>query len=362
MNNEFIEPWQKMMREWEKTQTSMNEQMMDNVRKWQSSFEKNTFDGDNSFYSNNPTLDIFQSFMQKIFEQNPLHNLQSSTNWQDILHAFPGSDALKSQMNEFIKGNTAVFNQFKQDMADTLPDDETKEYFLSTLEDISNPYSWLKFSNSNIEEGLKRFSEGPLFSGISDLDNRLAKAMDGWLDLGEKNNDYYEVLLKRWMIAYEVFIDAIGNMSEEEKKSISPKQLVELWSTIADKELMEMHRSEEFLQAQKNLIRANAEYRLQEQSVAEVICEAMHIPTRQEVDDLHKTVTELRRELRSLKKQTASQTTHSGDKKSTASVTSKKTSTPSSKSPQKKSVTAEKAPAKKKTANKKTTTKTTAKK
>ncbi|MGS2718716.1 poly(R)-hydroxyalkanoic acid synthase subunit PhaE [Eionea flava] len=321
MNNEFIEPWQKMMNEWEKTQTTMNQQMMSNMKKWQSSFE-NPLSNDNSFYSNNPTLDIFQSFMQKVFEHNPQYNLQSSSNWQDILNAFPGSDELKSQMNAFIKGNNAVFDQFKKDIIDTLPDDETKDYFMSTLDDISNPYSWLKFSNSNIEEGIKRFSEGPLFSGISDLDNRLAKAMDGWLELGEKNNDYYEVLLKSWMSAYEKFIDTLNTMSDDDKKSTSPKQLVELWSKIADEELMTMHRSEEFLQVQKKLIKANAEYRLQEQHVAEVICEAMHIPTRQEVDDLHKTVTELRRELRAVKSMMA--TASSKTTKPQTSTTTKK--------------------------------------
>jgi hypothetical protein len=299
MSNEFIEPWQKMMSEWEKTQTSMTKQVMENMQKWNSGSEKI----DNSFYSNNPTLDIFQSFMQKAFKHNPQYNLQSSDSWQDVLSAFPGSEDLMSQMNEMIKGNKIIFDKFKHDMADSLPDDATKDYFLSTLDEISNPHSWLKFSNSNVEEGLKRFSEGPLFSGVSDLDNRIAKAMDGWLDLGEKNNDYYEVQLKSWMRAYETFIEKLEELSDDEKKQISPKKLLELWSSIAEEELMVMHRSSDFLQTQKALIKSNAEYRLQEQSVAEVICEAMHIPTRQEVDDLHKTVTELRRELRSLKKQ-----------------------------------------------------------
>jgi class III poly(R)-hydroxyalkanoic acid synthase PhaE subunit len=327
MSNEFIEPWQKMMGEWEKTQTSMNKQMMENMQKWNSDFKQS----DNSFYSNNPTLDIFQSFMQKAFEHNPQYKSQSSDSWQDVLSAFPGSNDLMAKMNEMIKGNKVVFEKFKHDMADSLPDDATKDYFLSTLDDISNPYSWLKFSNSNVEEGLKRFSEGPLFSGISDLDNRIAKAMDGWLELGEKNNDYYEVQLKSWMSAYETFIEKLNDFSDEEKKQISPKQLLELWSSIAEEELMIMHRSSDFLRTQKALIKANAEYRLQEQSVAEVICEAMHIPTRQEVDDLHKTVTELRRELRSLKNQVAKVAVPTEKKSSAATKTPAATKKPETK-------------------------------
>ena len=104
-----------------------------------------------------------------------------------------------------------------------------------------------------------------------------------------------------------------------------------------------MHRSEAFLQAQKALIKANAEYRLQEQDVAEVICETMHIPTRQEVDDLHKTVTDLRRELRSLKKLVATsntQQTKTAIKKE--SPNKKPEKKPPTKKPAKKPTTAKK--------------------
>jgi class III poly(R)-hydroxyalkanoic acid synthase PhaE subunit len=228
-----------------------------------------------------------------------------------------------------LKGSKDVFESLKSDFINTLPDDETREYFLKTLEDISNPYSWITFSSTDFEEGVKRFSEGPLFSGVSDVDNRVAKAMDGWLDLGEKNHDYHEVLLKGWIKAYEKFLVQVKENTNEDNQELSPRRLVELWSSIANEELMAMHRSDEFLQVQKGLIKASAEYRLQEQDIAEVICEALHIPTRQEIDDVHKTITELRRELRALKKATqADPSRKSATKKSTTNTsTAKKTIT-----------------------------------
>jgi polyhydroxyalkanoate synthesis regulator phasin len=313
MSNEFIEPWQKMMSEWQKTQTTMTQQITDNMQKWNSA--NTSAKTDNSYYSNNPTLDIYQSFIQKIFGHNPQYNLQSSNDWHEILSAFPGSDALMKQMSEVIQGSKGIFDQLKTDFIKSLPEDETRDYFLKTLEDISNPYSWVKFSSTDFDEGVKRFSEGPLFSGVSDIDNRVAKAMDGWLDLGEKNNDYYEVLLKSWMIAYEKFLEQLKDSENADIESLSPKKLVELWSSIANDELMKMHRSEEFLQSQKALIKASAEYRLHEQDIAEVICNTLHIPTRKEIDDVHKTITELRREVRALKNTIAKQETPKASKK-----------------------------------------------
>jgi class III poly(R)-hydroxyalkanoic acid synthase PhaE subunit len=300
MSNEFIEPWQKMMTEWQKTQASATKEMMANMQKWNSAETR----GDNSYYNNNPILDIYQSVVKKFFDHSPQFNIQSSNDWREILNAFPGSDSLVKQMNEVLKGSKDVFQSLKSDFVNTLPDDETREYFLKTLEDISNPYSWITFSSTDFDEGVKRFSDGPLFSGVSDIDNRVAKAMDGWLYLGEKNHDYHEVLLKGWIKAYEKFLEQVKENTNEDNPELSPRRLVELWSSIASDELMSMHRSEEFLQVQKDLIKASAQYRLHEQDIAEVICEALHIPTRKEIDDVHKTITELRRELRALKKAT----------------------------------------------------------
>lgn len=325
MTNEFIEPWQKMITEWQKTHTTMSQQMMDNMQKWNTSFSR----ADNSYYRNNPILDIYQSFIQQLYEHNPQYNLQSSNDWHDVLNAFPGSDTLIKQMNDVMKGSKDVFEQLKNDFITNLPDDDTRDYFLKTLEDISNPDSWFKFSSSDYNDNIKRFSEGPLFSGVSDIDNRVAKAMDGWLELGEKNNDYYEVLIKNWITAYEKFIDHIKTINPNEKENLSPKKLVELWSTIANDELMNMHRSEEFLHVQKELIKASSEYRLYEQEIAEVVCDALHIPTRKEIDDVHKTITELRREVRALKKTIAIKTPPAKTTKAPAKKPAKKaTKTP----------------------------------
>ena len=63
-----------------------------------------------------------------------------------------------------------------------------------------------------------------------------------------------------------------------------------------------MHRSAAFLEIQRNMTRSSTEYRLAEREIAEAFCEVHHIPTRTEMDEMQRLVTELKRELRSLKK------------------------------------------------------------
>ena len=148
-----------------------------------------------------------------------------------------------------------------------------------------------------------KLSEAPLFSGITDIDQRIAQMSDSWFDLFNHSKTYHQLIFERWTQAYGRFLDALKALDGENNAQLSPRQLVDLWSEIANEELLQLHRSDGFLKAQQAVIRAGTQYRLHEKSMAEVICEAMHIPTRDEVDELHKTVTELRRELRQVKNQ-----------------------------------------------------------
>ena len=50
------------------------------------------------------------------------------------------------------------------------------------------------------------------------------------------------------------------------------------------------------------MTRSSTEYRLAEREIAEAFCEMHHIPTRTEMDEMQKAVTELKRELRAVRR------------------------------------------------------------
>ena len=70
----------------------------------------------------------------------------------------------------------------------------------------------------------------------------------------------------------------------------------------ANEVLLETQRSEAFLSTQRDLVKASSELRLAQQDLAEFYSEMFGYPTRTELDDVHRTVTELRRELRAFKR------------------------------------------------------------
>ena len=76
-----------------------------------------------------------------------------------------------------------------------------------------------------------------------------------------------------------------------------------MWVETANEVLLETQRSDAFLKTQRDLLKASTDLRLAQQELAEFYSEMFGYPTRTELDDVHKTVTELRRELRAFKRE-----------------------------------------------------------
>lgn len=295
MAQDSNEIWQEMMANWQAGQQSMAEQMLNSFKQWNTAFTNNKT-------VTNPILDTYQTIVQSFFKNfYPLNKSGLTNDWEKYLTTIPGSETVVANMKHLLHEGQQLYNKVTSEFMNTASSDESHEYLLNALADMSNPNSWLKYSGDSFDASAHKLSEGPLFSGVNDIDNRMAQVSDSWYELFEKSKAYHAIVFARWTKAYTRFIGELKSLKDQEQVDMSPRKLVDMWSSIANEELLELHRSDEFLEAQRAVIRASVQYRLDEKLVAEIICDALHIPTRDEVDDLHKTITDLRRELRQAK-------------------------------------------------------------
>lgn len=286
--------WKELMSNWQTSQKQAAEHMLKGFEAWNNAM------GDMNASINNPVLELYQSFFKSY---SPLMTSGFTENWESYLNSMPSAQSLAADIKSLMQSGETLFENISKHVISSLQDDESNQYLLKALMDMSNPNSWLKYSGDQFDIGAHKLSEGPLFSGISDIDTRIAQVSDSWLNLLDESKKYHAIVFAKWTEAYSSFLDQINNMDEDQRAELSPRKLIEMWSNTANQELLQLHRSEAFLNAQRAVTKASMQYRLHEKNVAEVICEALHIPTRDEVDDLHKTVTELRREVRQLKAQ-----------------------------------------------------------
>jgi len=176
---------------------------------------------------------------------------------------------------------------------------KTSNAFLAMLE----PSNWTKFAPEQLRVILKSIAEGPKFADLSTPQHEAAETWRETLDYSQAAGDMGKVMQNAWVRTYGKFNE---NHSLDDLKSANPEAAMNVWLEAANHELLETQRSSEFMDAQKRMIRASTEIKARQKDTAEAWSEMYQMPTRTEMDDLTKTVHELRRELRKVKRELAS--------------------------------------------------------
>ena len=167
------------------------------------------------------------------------------------------------------------------------------------IKQLFDPAEW-KRAGSHFDMGLEKLTEGPTYATLWDLDRKMLNVQKLWMERARDVEQYWEVVQGAWSRATRLFTKAVNDPKGEPIGT--GRQMLDLWLATANKALLEMHRSPEFLEAQRRMTRSSTEYRLAEREIAEAFCEIHHIPTRTEMDEMQRAVTELRREIRALRR------------------------------------------------------------
>ena len=174
----------------------------------------------------------------------------------------------------------------------------------ATLRRMVDPRVWLG-AGDDMEEALQRMAQGPRFADLWDNERRFAGVFGAWMALRRRGLEHQAVVLEGWTTAAGRFAERLGERAaaaaaggEASPPVLSQRAALDLWVETANRALLEMQRSERYLESQAQLLKASTELRLAQQAVAEHYGRMFGLPTRTELDDVHRTVTELRRALR----------------------------------------------------------------
>jgi len=173
-----------------------------------------------------------------------------------------------------------------------------------TLRRMLDPTQFLAAGTDEVNQAIQRLVEGPDFTDIGTLERQVLKATGEWIALRQASAAFKAVIAAAWARAFATF-------SQETRADYSlmtqgSRAILDRWLKVANEELIRTQRTETFLKAQRNLLTAGVDYRLKERALVEVWCETHSIPTRTEVDDMHRTLHDLRSQIRDLKSRLAS--------------------------------------------------------
>lgn len=192
----------------------------------------------------------------------------------------------------------AAENWIGADHAD--PDAGTEDHSAQALAYLLNPATFMQSGYEMLDKVFRKLVNGPEFADIGMLEKKMLKTGQEWQAFREAGHRYQDVMTDAWLRAYQHFADEFFERIKDE--NTDSEETLQRWLKIADEELTRTLRSEEFLDAQREFFATGTAYKLKYREFVEMWCESHTIPTRTEVDDLHKIIYELRREVRTLKR------------------------------------------------------------
>lgn len=165
------------------------------------------------------------------------------------------------------------------------------------LAKVFDPRGWLS-ATSEVDEALNRMAEGPRLADLWTVERKFAAVLAAWTALRRRNLEHNTVMLEAWTAATGIFSKAVNAGAQSGTKLDSARDLMAFWVETANDVLLETQRSEAFLKCQRETLKASTDLRLAQQDVAEFYSQMFGYPTRAELDDVHRSLTELRREVR----------------------------------------------------------------
>lgn len=239
-------------------------------------------DSQDAFFNAQQDLaDGFAKSMAQNFTPKPTNRAaQGFDTWQGFVKAWaPGWDPATAMAtgtaDMFNKGRDAMFSLF-------------------------DPSTWMAQSPDQLKTILQGIANAPQFADLVMPQTDMATAWQETLDFQEATADFAKIMHEAWQRSYTEYSKAFSLEDLQSGKKMT--EALDAWLKIANTELLDTQSGKEFMDAQKKLMGTATRLKKRQSEAAQKWAESYQMPTRAEIDDLTKTVTELRREVRELKR------------------------------------------------------------
>ena len=171
---------------------------------------------------------------------------------------------------------------------------------------LLDPRQWLGIGGAAMEQPFETILGLPRLAEVPELNRKLLNLLRAWMGVAQRGAEYGAVVSQVWIAAYADFLQALQAAAAEGKPARSGRELLDRWTATVNERLLKAQRSDTFLEAQRRLLDAMLTSRAAERELVEIGAKAADMPTRAELDDVHKALHAVKRELRALQRKLAS--------------------------------------------------------
>ena len=152
-----------------------------------------------------------------------------------------------------------------------------------------------------MDETVRRLTEGPKFSDLGQIEGKLLNLFRALSETRARSLEQSTLVLPRGLRRSANSPLNLARRLQQKDPLVPGRNSFSLggdWKSS----LLEAQRSPPFLETQRGLLRASSNLKLSQQDLGDFYNDVFGLPTHVEIDDLTRTVAELKRELRAEKR------------------------------------------------------------
>ena len=145
----------------------------------------------------------------------------------------------------------------------------------------------------------------PLLGGQgrrTDTKAAVLRAVDALARLYPASLAYQGLLIDIQRRSFEAFLDELIVITDRGEPLTNWVYLQQVWSRVADQVFEEVMGSRAALRTRGQFLNAMNSYKIHQQELMEIYLSLLNLPTRGEIDDIHQTLYQLRKEVKQLRK------------------------------------------------------------
>lgn len=152
------------------------------------------------------------------------------------------------------------------------------------------------------ERTFGRLVESPSLGHMRELNEEFLKGFTAWVEYRQASFAYQVEVGETWTQAFEEFMRNLIAKTEKGETVQSLRQLLFQWIDIIDQVFAKAFRSDDYIRLQGHLLNTAMTYRVRERAIVESFLKTSHVPYRSEMDEAHRRIYHLRKEVKELKK------------------------------------------------------------
>ncbi len=248
-----------------------------------------------------PPASGFQMQWTEFFKewQNKVSGTPSANNTEIFQQYFAkAGEAYMNMLQQFYQGTGQAkpFEQMTQEWTDGL-----QQFFAHAFQTNGAAFNSKPFDMMGAADPLGFYASMPGLGYSREKQEQMNHLYQQYVEYERKSRDYNAGMAKVGLEAVQKFQEYLANPPKGTDPLKSLKEVYTKWVDVCEEIYAKYAMTEEYTKLYGDTVNALMNFKKQQNKMTDDMMEQFNLPTRQEVDNLHKQVRELKRELAALK-------------------------------------------------------------